>query len=146
MRKLAVALLVLVALGAIQWAAKYMFATEFMPYHATVVGRSWAEVDQNTQTLLLAMLKVIGAGFLAVGVSLLCFAYRAAKGERWPAWAALLAGAALWVPTLYVTLAVRASRPEAQTPFGATLVALLMLAAAAVLLWVAKDQRGRNEA
>jgi len=138
MRKVAVVLLVLVAAGALQSAAKYMFATEFMPYHAVVVGRSWVELDANTRSLLLAMMKVMGAGNLAIAAALLCFAYRAAKGERWAAWAALLTGACLWIPTLYVTLALRAARPEAQTPSGLTLAALVLLAAAAVLMVLAK--------
>ena len=135
MRKIAVSLLVLCGLAAAVTGAKYFFATEFMPYHAAVAGRTWAQLDQGTQTIISGMLKVIGAGFLGGGVSLLCFAYPAAKGERWPAWGALLVGASVWGPTLYVTILLRQANPGAETPMVPSALVLLLIVVAALLLW-----------
>jgi drug/metabolite transporter (DMT)-like permease len=81
------------------------------------------------------MLKVIGAGFLGGGVSLLCFIYPAAKGERWPAVGAVLVGASVWGPTLYVTALLRQASPGAETPMAPSVLILLLIVVAAVLLW-----------
>lgn len=140
MRKLAVALLIVVALGSSMSALKYLFATEFMPYHAVIIGKSWAQIEPDTQFMLLTMMKAMGAGTLAVGMALLCFAYRAAIGERWAGWAALFVGSCIWVPLLFLTMAAKAAKPQAQPPSDLVLGSLLFLLAAAVLLWFAKDK------
>lgn len=142
MRKLAVTLVVLVALTAIATASRYLFGTEFMPYHAAVAGSAWRDIDPRMQVLVLAMMKVMGAGNIAVATALLLFAWQAAKGVAWAGWAALAVGACLWVPTLYATFAARAANPNAQTPAAMTALALSLLAIAAALLWL--DTRRRK--
>jgi hypothetical protein len=135
MKKIGVSLLVLCGLAAAATGARYFFATEFMPYHAAVAGRTWPQIDQGTQTVISGMLKVIGAGFLGGGVSLLCFAYSAARGERWPALGALLVGMSVWGPTLYVTILLRQASPGAETPMVPSILILLLIVVAALLLW-----------
>jgi hypothetical protein len=146
MRKLAVALLVVVALGSSQSALRYLFATEFMPYHAVIIGKSWAQIDPSTQFMLLTMMKAMGAGTLAVAMAILCFAYRAAIGERWAGWAALFVGSCIWVPVLYLTMAAKAAKPQAQPPSEVVLGSLLLLLAAAILLWLAKEKPKADQA
>lgn len=135
MRKLAVTLVVLVALTAMARAVPYLFATEYLPYHAQVAGRAWSDVDPRMQVLLVGMVKVIGAGNLAVAVALLLFGWQAFKGAAWAAWAVLAVGACLWGPSLFATVAVRAANPQAQTPVGMTALAIALLALAAGLFW-----------
>lgn len=146
MRKLAVGLLILVALGSLQSAVRYLFATEFMPYHAVIVGKGWAQVEPNTQFMLLTLIRAMGAGMLAVSAAILLFAYRASRGERWAGRAALCVGACIWIPSLYLTIAARVYNAQAQTPSATTAGALLLLAVAAAMLWFAKDKPRREEA
>jgi hypothetical protein len=51
----ALALLVIAAVGVI-----YLSRTQFMPYHAVALGKSWADIDQVLQILLLALIRALG--------------------------------------------------------------------------------------
>ncbi|MGI9455259.1 MAG: hypothetical protein ACR2NU_01790, partial [Aeoliella sp.] len=51
-----------VALG-----ATYVSTKQFMSYHAEAVGASWQELDAGVRTLILALLKLAGGGWFALG-------------------------------------------------------------------------------
>ena len=58
----------------------YLTRTQFMPYHSLALGKQWSEVESNTQTLILALMKVAGSGFVVTGITilvLLCILFRA---------------------------------------------------------------------
>ncbi|MGI9422657.1 MAG: hypothetical protein ACR2PA_05650, partial [Hyphomicrobiaceae bacterium] len=40
---------------------------QFMSYHSQAVGTPWREVDPGTQTLILALMKVAGGGWITLG-------------------------------------------------------------------------------
>jgi|UPI000788B6F6 hypothetical protein len=40
----------------------YVLRDEFMPYHAQALGQAWGSLDPASQTLLLALMDVAGAG------------------------------------------------------------------------------------
>lgn len=46
----------------------YFTATQFTAYHAEAVGTPWQEVDSRIQTLILALMKVAGAGWFVLGL------------------------------------------------------------------------------
>jgi hypothetical protein len=141
MRKIAVLLLLLVGLSALGMGVKYLSLAEFTPVHAAIVGRSWWQLDAGIQSLILGMLRIMGAGFVGGGISLLCLAHRAGKQERWPAWAAPLISVSVWGPTLYVAMQHRAANPNVDTPVGITALLLVMVAAASAILWFVNDPR-----
>lgn len=145
MRKLAVLLLVLAGLGAVATGVKYLSLAEFTPVHAAIAGTTWGQLGSGVQSLMLGMLKVMGAGFLGGGVALLCLAYRVGKGDRWPAWAALLISGSVWGPTLYVALSHRAANASAETPVGPAALLLAMVAAASAIAWIVNDPRRVQE-
>jgi hypothetical protein len=62
MNNLALALLALSAFLLIAVGIRYLRCEIFMPYHATVAGKSWLQLDPGIQTLLLGMLRVTGGG------------------------------------------------------------------------------------
>jgi hypothetical protein len=72
MLSLALAAVLLVALGGILFGVRYMRREKYLPYHADVAGKSWNELDPGVQIIILGMLKIIGGGFVALGVTLLC--------------------------------------------------------------------------
>ena len=105
-----------VALG-----ATYFSSKQFMSYHAEAVGVPWPELDDGVQTLILALMKLAGGGWFALGFLTIVMASAALKTRsfvaRWTlpagtliAWSASFAatwgvyqatGAATpWVPSL----------------------------------------------
>ncbi len=63
------ALAIYFVIGAIDMilGARYFFSREFMFYHSQAVGAPWQEVDLGVQTLILALMKVAGAGWFVLG-------------------------------------------------------------------------------
>lgn len=106
---------------------RYVFTREFMPYHATVLGKPWSALEPQLQAIILGMLKVAGGGMLAFGCTLFCLLLPLQRGEAWAAWAALTISLVLATPILYVVLWLRRVSPGARTPVVPT-VAVIMLA------------------
>jgi hypothetical protein len=96
----------------------------YLPYHAVVAGKPFAELDPGVQAIILGMLKIIGGGFATLGVTLLWLCFALHEGERWAPWAILTISAAALVPMLYVAT-TRTFRPGAPTPVRPTIVMMI---------------------
>ena len=62
----------------------YLTRSQFMPYHSLALAKAWSEVEPNTQTLILALMRAAGGGFIATGIAiivLLCIPFQAK--EQW---------------------------------------------------------------
>ena len=60
------------------FAAAYLKRSDFMPYHGQAVGVPWAEIEPRMQVLLMALIRVVGAGWIALagaGVMLACLIF-----------------------------------------------------------------------
>ena len=77
----AVVSLVLAALLALAFGARYVLTKTFMPYHAAVLDKSWPGIEPRLQIIILGMLKVAGGGLLGYGVSLLWLLLPLQRGE-----------------------------------------------------------------
>lgn len=144
MRRLALVLMVIAAVGAIGTGIRYALAPEFMPYHAVLAGKPWGQLDPGVQAIVLGMMKIMGAGFAAFGVALLAFAWGGVHGERWPALAAAVSTLVIGAPTLYVTLFLRTVNPRAETPVLLTIVLVALALLGALLLWIANPPPRRD--
>ena len=133
MKRFAVLLQCLAALLCVLTAARYMTASEFMPYHATVSGQSWQALQPGLQVIILGMLRIVAAGFLGCGIALATLAWGVHLGHSWASWAALAVGIAVWVPTLLVTLMLKAAQPAAEPPTLPTIAMLAVIIAASLL-------------
>ena len=120
MLDLALAPVLLVALGGILFGVRYLRREAYLPYHAEVAGKSWDELDPGVQIIILGMLKIIGSGFATLGVTLLWLCFALHEGARWAPWAILTISAVALGPMLYVAIKLRAFRPDAQTPVRPT--------------------------
>jgi hypothetical protein len=129
MLNLALAAVLLVALGGILFGVRYMRRDEYLPYHADVAGKSWNELDPGVQTIILGMLKIVGGGFATLGVTLLWLCFALHEGARWAPWAILTISAVELGPMLYVAMRLRAFRPDAQTPVRPTLAMMVLIVA-----------------
>jgi len=127
MLNLALAAVLLVALAGIVFGVRYMRRQAFLPYHAAVAGTSWAELDPGVQAVILGRLKVIGGGFVTLGVTLLWLSFALHEGARWAPWAILTISAAALGPMLYAAIRLRAFRPDAQTPVSPTLAMIVLI-------------------
>ena len=63
------ALAIYLVIGAIDivLGVRYFSSKEFMSYHSQAVGTPWQEVELGVQTLILALMKVAGAGWFVLG-------------------------------------------------------------------------------
>jgi hypothetical protein len=129
MLSLALAAVLLVALGGILFGVRYMRREKYLPYHADVAGKSWNELDPGVQIIILGMLKIIGGGFVTLGVTLLWLCFALHEGARWAPWAILTISAVELGPMLYVAIRLRAFRPDAQTPVRPTLAMMVLIVA-----------------
>lgn len=118
-RWIAVACYAGTALSSLVLAAIYLTRPEFMPYHADALGLGWEAVDPAAQVLVLALMRVAGGGFLAVGLATAVVAagpFR--RGETWARIALPAIVAAFYGPTLWATLAVAAQTPATPPYWG----------------------------
>jgi hypothetical protein len=129
MLNLALAAVLLVALGAILFGVRYIRREAYLPYHAAVAGKSLVDLDPGVQVIILGMLKIIGGGFVTLGVALLWLCFGLHQGVRWAPWAILSVSAVALGPMLYVAVRLRAFRPDAQTPVWPTLAMIVLIVA-----------------
>src|SRR3982074_2790229 len=95
------------AVAGLLFGVRYMRREAFLPYHSAVAGKSWSELDAGVQQIVLGMLRIIGGGFAALGVTLLWLCFALYEGVRWAPWAILTVSAVALIPMLYVTIQLR---------------------------------------
>ena len=106
----------------------YLTRSEFMPYHAVALEREWTELDIKTQTLILALMRVAGGGFLATGMAVILLIYLYIKTtEEWIIFIIPTIGFVTSLSSLYATLLVK-NRTPGLPPVNLTLMSIgLML-------------------
>ena len=129
MQTLSLAAFGLAALLALAFGVRYVFTREFMPYHATVLGKQWVALEPRLQSIILGMLKVAGGGLLGYGLALLWLLFPLQRGEAWAAWAALTVSLIVVAPILYTVVWLRRIEPAAKTPLIPPLVVLVLVVA-----------------
>jgi hypothetical protein len=105
----------------------YLLRSQFLPYHQEALGKSWQELGQNLQALLLGLMRAAGGGLLGGGISiaiLLLIPFRG--GETWSLYAIPAIGLTTALPALYATTHIRA-RTQANTPVAASAIGVLLL-------------------
>lgn len=132
-RKFALFWYQLVALASLSVGLVYILSRAFTDYHKDALGVSWEDLNEETQTLLLALMDVGGGGMVALFVLLMALneiPFR--RGERWARYVIPVGILALYVPTLIATLNVACKTPAHPPWYGA-----LAACAAAVIGFVA---------
>lgn len=133
MRWIAAAIYAICGIISVGLGGTYLFRSGFMPYHATAIDTDWAALDDATQTLLLALLDVAGAGWAVTGLLLLVLVAKPFRaGQLWARWTIPAALVLLYVPILLATLRVLSDTP-ATPPWYGNALALLATAIAFAL-------------
>lgn len=102
----------IVALSSLLMGCIYLFSPQFMPYHAVAVGSLWPALVPAQQTLILALMRVGGGGWLAVSMTIVVLvAIPFRQGQAWSVWLIPLFGLVFHVPNLYATARVTLDTP-----------------------------------
>ena len=104
----------------------YLTRTQFMPYHSLALSKPWSEVEPNIQTLILALMRVAGGGFIATGIAiivLLCIPFQAR--EQWAIYSIFIICFCSSFGSGYATYLVRNNTPG-NPPFKLSLGAILL--------------------
>ncbi len=105
----------------------YLFRSQFMPYHAIAVGKTWIEVDPAFQILLLALIKVVGGAGIALALAMGILLFIPFKqGKRWARWAIPAIGLTAELATLYATLTVTFNTPATPPWKGVSFIVVLL--------------------
>lgn len=104
----------------------YLTRSQFMPYHSLALGKPWSEVEPNIQILILALMRVAGAGFIATAIAvtiILCFPFKA--GEQWAIYGLFSICACTSVGSSYATFLVQNQTPG-NPPFKLSLGTIIL--------------------
>ena len=129
----------LAGLLALAFGLRYLTMREFVPYHATVLGKPWAALEPRLQAIIIGMLKVAGSGMLSCGLAQLWLLLPLQRGESWAVWASITVIVAATGPILYVVLSLRRVSPGARTPVIPTVVAMALVAVGALAFFAGKQ-------
>ena len=105
----------------------YLFRSEFMPYHADAVGMSWDNVPQGFQITILALMKTLGGGWLAIFVgfaAILFIPFR--KGELWAKYTLLFMALACLIPSLYSNILYIKANIGAEPPWILIVITIVL--------------------
>ena len=97
-----------------------------MPYHSAALEKSWSEVEPNMQTLILALMRVSGGGFLASGftmIILLAIPFQAE--ELWAIYAIPFVSLCMSLGSFYATFLVK-TRTPGNPPISLSLITILL--------------------
>lgn len=125
----------IVILIGLLFAGLYLFRRKFMPYHADAVERPWSELDKEVRVLIIALMRVVGGGWLASSLAMSIFmCLFILNGDPFASIALVITGLAVSIPTLIATLIVK-QRSKANPPvLAAVLSMVLLLAGLAIVL------------
>ncbi|MBK8052218.1 MAG: hypothetical protein IPK35_02760 [Saprospiraceae bacterium] len=105
---------------------KYLFSTEFLPYHREAIQMDWTELDSNLQTILLGFMRATAGGLLCSGVLVIVLQYRFYKQKLcWLPVPILLAGLITSLGAVYATALVKFNT-TASPPFLLSVLVVLV--------------------
>lgn len=119
--KAALAIYLVIGAVSIVLGVWYFSSKEFMSYHSQAVGVPWQEVDSGAQTLILALMKVAGAGWFILGFFTIILALAAFKtGSAVARWTIPMGTLIFWLASFAATWGVYQGT-GAPTPWGQSL-------------------------
>ena len=115
-----------IALVSLIFGIIYLTRRQFMPYHSLALEKPWSEVEPNTQTLILALMRVTGGGFMttAIAISVLLY-FPFAEGEQWAAYSLFLICFCTSAGSGYATYLVRRHTPG-NPPFKLSIMTIAL--------------------
>ena len=134
MLKISVLLFALDAFVALAMGLRYLSRADFLPYQAKATGRTVGDLDPALRVVILAMIRVVGGGFLGFGVLSLGLTICLWRGELVAGYALTLGAAALLGPAWWAAHSITKLAPDSGAPTKLTLAAGTTTALAFVAL------------
>ncbi len=101
--------------------ATYFSSKEFLSYHSQAVGAPWQEVNSGLQTVILALMKVAGGGWLVLGFFTVILALAAFKTSSAIARWSLPTGTLIFYSASFAATWGVYQKTGASTPWGQSL-------------------------
>lgn len=90
----------------------YLTKTSFMSYHGDAISLNWDEVDQNTRVLILALMRGVSGGLIAVSITILFLEFKFISSKlRWIPVLIMIVGIILSGTIMYAMLIVKINTP-----------------------------------
>lgn len=120
----------LVAAGMLAFGIIYLSRGSFMPYHSEAISMEWAEMDQTSQILVLALMRTVSGGFLVCSISIFFLQYKFSSEKlSWIPLLILIIGTITQSTILFATILVRLNSPG-NPPTSMAIGAIILLFAA----------------
>jgi hypothetical protein len=123
MLKISVLLFAVNALVALAMGLRYLGRADLLPYQSKATGRTISDLDPALRVVVLAMIRVVGGGFLSFGVLALGLTACLWRGELVAGYALTLGAAALLGPAWFAASSIGKYAPDSGAPTGLTLAA-----------------------
>ena len=141
--KIAIAIYLILGLVDLVMGFIYLTTDRFLSYHAEAVGIPWREIDSGMQTLILALMKLAGGGWLALGLlTIVLAAGLLIKNHALARWAVPAGTIVFWAASFMATWSVYQAT-GAQTPWAPSLGAIGMAIIAMTIdaPWSSRNRR-----
>jgi len=141
LKHLAIAGYGIVALIMLLMASRFLTAEQFFPYHAAASGLEWADLEPGLQTVVLAVFRICGAGWLTVSVALavlIVFPF-GRQDEGWSYYAIPLLSLIFWGITFATTMQVAMTTP-ATPPWRGSLFCIAITLLSALCAGISRKQ------
>lgn len=105
----------------------YLLKGTVMPYHLTALEKEWVEIEPNAQILLLALMRAVAGGFIALAIAILYLQKQFVHTKSpWMPGLILLMGLVVSAGAMYATLLVKFNTP-ATPPTGLAALGMILL-------------------
>jgi len=105
----------------------YLSKPTFLSYHQTTADTKWEDIDPMMQTLILALMRVVGGCALAIGFVIAILQYQFSKSlQSWIPVTILVSGSFIITGILYAMFMVRI-RTKERSPVALILITLVLL-------------------
>lgn len=126
--RIADALYGIIAFVSLTLGSIYLLRDSFLPYHAEALQQQWSELDTSLQVLILALMDVAGAGWIALGLVVLALILGPFRAEqRLVRFLIPVAILVFYIPTLIATLNVTNLTPATAPWYGNTIAIIAAL-------------------
>ncbi|MEN2399395.1 hypothetical protein GKZ90_0006380 [Flavobacterium sp. MC2016-06] len=107
----------------------YLFKKSFLNYHKNAIDTNWKDLNFEFQTLILALMRAVSGGAIAVGFTIIILQYNLNPDNRnWMAFIILISGFIISICSLYAMLMVRL-QTKGKPPMIIIFLSLILLSA-----------------
>ena len=132
-KTISLCLYLIIGVVSMMMAHKSIFSNRFLPFHEQAAGTSWESIDPGVQSVLRALMKISGLGFLTVGLLLIILSIMSFFGQDSLVQYILPGIVLLFCLGLFFVNHQLAVQTKANTPWKGSLAAAMLIGIAIIL-------------